>query len=170
MRTPALVALALALGACMRAVVPAADQGAGTGGAAAVRLARTRFNAAIAARDTAAIRALLLASYHIVTGRSTQRHGVAAALDQWATAFRDTSVRYVRTTRAVDTNEAWGLAQEVGSWVGRVTAADGVAESSGVYAAKWQRTAGGQWRLQAETFTTLRCTGGPLGCPPPDPE
>jgi ketosteroid isomerase-like protein len=139
-----------------------------TPGAAGVRLARARFNAAIVARDTATIRALLLPSYHVVTGRSVQRHGADAAVEQWAGIFRDSSVRYVRTTRDVVTNEAWGIAQETGEWTGHLTAADGVAESSGVYAAKWQRAPDGRWRLQVETFTTLRCTGGPLGCPPPD--
>lgn len=136
--------------------------------AAAVRLARARFNDAIVARDTATIRALLLPSYHVVTGRSVQRHGADAAVEQWAGIFRDSTVRYVRATREVVTNEAWGLAQEIGEWTGHLTAADGVSESSGVYAAKWQRAPDGRWRLQAETFTTLRCTGGPLGCPPPD--
>ena len=161
--------LALALGACMRPVAGARDrEQAKTSGAAEVRLARARFNAAIVARDTATIRALLLPSYHVVTGRSVQRHGADAAIAQWAGIFGDSTVRYVRTTRDVVTNEAWGLAQETGDWTGHLTAADGVAESSGVYAAKWQRAPDGRWRLQAETFTTLRCTGGPLGCTRPD--
>jgi hypothetical protein len=38
-----------------------------------------------------------------------------------------------------------------------------------VYAAKWQRGPRGDWRLQAEIFTTLACEGAPSGCAPPDP-
>lgn len=143
--------------------------GANTPGEVAVRAARTRFNAAIARRDTATIASVLLPSYDIVTGRSVQRHGREAAMGMWASAMRDTTMGYVRTTRAVRVNEGWGLAQELGEWTGYVTAADGPARSSGVYAAKWQRAADGAWRLQAEVFTTLACDGGPLGCPRPEP-
>ena len=138
-------------------------------GQAGVRAERERFNAAIAQRDTAVIASLLLPSYHIVNGRSLQRHGPAAALDMWVNAFRDSTVGYMRKPRTIAVNEEWGLAAEFGEWTGQVTAADGLARSSGVYAAKWQRARDGRWRLQSEVFTTLACKGGPLGCPPPDP-
>lgn len=88
-------------------------------------------------------------------------------MGQWERAFKDPTVQYIRTTRSVITNEDWGLAQELGDWTGHTTNADGVAESSGVYVAKWQRTASGQWLLQAEVLTTLRCTGSIIGCPGP---
>ena len=149
------------------AVGTCSNAGTETPGAAEVRLARTRFNSAIAARDTAAIRALHLPSYHLVNGRSVQTHGSDAVMGQWERAFKDPTVQYIRTTRSVITNEDWGLAQELGDWTGHTTNADGVAESSGVYVAKWQRTASGQWLLQAEVLTTLRCTGSIIGCPGP---
>jgi ketosteroid isomerase-like protein len=154
----------LALSACAHRVPLGVSRAA-----AAMRAERARFNAAIVGRDTAAIAALLLPTYHIVNGRSAQRHGRADALDQWVAAFRDTTVGYVRTTRTVYVNDAWGLAEELGDWTGHVTAADGPSRSSGVYAAKWQRDTGGRWRLQVEIFTTLACNGGPLGCPRPEP-
>jgi hypothetical protein len=90
-------------------------------------------------------------------------------MGMWATAVRYTSMSYVRTPRTVAVNEGWGLAEEVGDWTGYVSAADGPARSSGVYAAKWQRANDGTWLLQAEIFTTLKCEGGPRGCTPPDP-
>lgn len=138
-------------------------------GQAEVRAERERYNAAIGQRDTALIASLLLPSYHSVSGRSVQRHGPAAALEFWVSVFRDSTVGYRRQPDTIEVNEEWGLAAEFGEWTGHVTAADGPARSSGVYAAKWQRARDRRWRLQSEVFTTLACKGGPLGCPPPEP-
>ncbi|MDB4875327.1 MAG: hypothetical protein JWM41_1773 [Gemmatimonadetes bacterium] len=110
----------------------------------------------------------MLPTYVIVTGRSTQKHGVDSAMTTWASAIRDATMSYVRTPASIYVNEAWGLAEEYGEWTGYSTVADGSARSSGVYAAKWQRAADGSWRLQAEVYTTLACAGGPRGCVPPD--
>lgn len=162
--------LAAAL-AGLAACAPPAARGGGSRDASldAVRAARAAFNAAIAGRDTAAIARLLLDDYVIVTGRSAQARGRDAAMASWAEAMRDIAMRYVRTPRTVRVNAAWGLAEELGDWTGRLAAPDGAVRASGVYAAKWQRATTGAWRLQAEIFTTLSCAGGPLGCPPPAP-
>lgn len=170
--TPTLLAAAFVISACVS--VPG---GRGSPSAAVsepreakeVRAARAAFNAAIQRRDTAAIGALFLPSYHIVSGRSAQAHGRADALALWAVIFRDSTAGYVRTPREVRANTQWGLAEELGDWAGQVTAADGPVRARGVYAAKWQRDKAGRWRLQAEVFTTLACEGGPVGCQPPDP-
>jgi ketosteroid isomerase-like protein len=170
--TVAGVLLGLVIPACARPSGELPRTGAAwsaSPGEAAVRDARRRFNDAIVRRDTIAIANLLLPDYLIVTGRSVQRRGRAAAMAMWADAVRDTAMRYVRTTRAVHLNDRWGLAEELGDWTGRVTAAEGAARPSGVYAAKWQRGPRGDWRLQAEIFTTLACEGAPSGCAPPDP-
>ena len=158
----------LALAGCSRAQ-PAPGDSAETATSGAIRAARERFNAAIASRDTTTIAALLLPTYHIVTGRSAQGHGVAEEVSLWRTMFADTSLIYVRRTREVRANPAWGLAEELGDWTGRLTAPDGPVRVNGSYAAKWQRDTGGNWRLQSEVFTTLHCEGGPQGCKPPDP-
>jgi len=172
---PLLVVIAsftLALSAC-RAGPRAAESHAtppGDGAGAEIRRARERFNAAIARRDTIAIGDLLLPSYHLITGRSAQAAGRDAGRHSWAVLFAaDSTVTYVRTPREVRVNEAWGLAEELGDWVGRLRAPDGAVDVGGVYAAKWQRTTSGAWRLQSELFTTLRCRGGPAGCVPPEP-
>ena len=120
-------------------------------------------------RDTAVIAALLLPSYHLVTGRSVQSHGVSEEVAILQGMFADSTLLYVRRTREVRANPAWGLAEELGDWTGRLTAPDGPVRVNGSYAAKWQRDTGGAWRLQSEVFTTLRCEGGPQGCKPPDP-
>lgn len=157
--------LALLIAGC-RASVPVAREA----DARAVHDARDRYNAAIARRDAAAIGAMLLPSYHLVTGRSVQSHGREGEIAKWRTLFvDDTSVAYVRTPDRIQVNAGWGLAEEHGTWVGRLTAPDGPVRVSGVYGAKWQRATDGRWLLQAEVFTTLACAGGPQGCRPPDP-
>jgi ketosteroid isomerase-like protein len=165
------ILLAVGASGCFRANVNAREPSAPeSASATGVREARARFNAAIERRDTLAIRRLLLPSYHIVNGRSVQRHGQEAGLAMWTDAYRgDSSVSYVRTPRTVRVNEAWGLAAEAGDWTGDLAGRAGRVRSSGVYAAKWQRTSDGEWRLQAETFTTLDCQGSAGRCPPPDP-
>jgi ketosteroid isomerase-like protein len=135
-----------------------------------IRLARERFNQAIAEKDVAAIRSLLAPTYHIVTGRSAQNHGAEEEGDRWAEVFRqDASAIYRRTPREIRVNEAWGIAEELGNWKGGYTVENAAVQASGVYAAKWQRAADGDWVLQAEVFTTMECSGPESGCIPPDP-
>jgi ketosteroid isomerase-like protein len=165
-RNSALIALAVVSTSCV--TIYAENRGS-SAGIREVRAARKRFNDAIKARDTIAITGLLLPSYHLITGRSVQEHGAAAATARWAAMFADSTLGYVRKTREVRANGRWGIAEENGSWVGHFTAADGPVKASGRYTSKWQRDEFGVWRLQSEVFTTMSCTGGPLGCPPPDP-
>lgn len=135
-----------------------------------IRAARERFNIAIEERDVETIRALLAPEYHIVTGRSEQSHGADREAERWTTRFRtDPTVTYRRTPRDVTINEDWGLAEELGNWRGSYTTEGVLVHTSGVYAAKWQRTDAGEWVLQAELFTTITCTGPESGCRPPDP-
>ena len=132
-----------------------------------IRAARERFNIAIEYKDAEAIHALLAPTYHIVTGRSDQFHGAEEEKTRWAELFRiDPTVVYIRTPREITTNEAWGLAEELGNWRGTYTAEGTLVQASGVYSAKWQLTENGEWVLQAEVFTTLNCEGP---CKKPDP-
>ena len=106
-------------------------------------------------------RLLLAPSYHIVTGRSEQSHGADVRKQSAGRANlapipqRSTAVRRGHVT----INEDWGMAEELGNWKGNYTVHESLVHASGVYAAKWQRTDGGEWVLQAEMFTTLTCTG-----------
>ena len=163
------IAMAILALTTVRATAQRGREVTDTGRSASIRGTRARFNAAIASRDSTIIASLLLPSYHVVTGRSAQSHGVSEAMTTWRGLFTDSTMLYVRRPREVRTNSAWGLAEELGDWTGRFTAPDGPVRVSGSYAAKWQRDTAGRWRLQTEVFTTLACAGGPQGCRPPDP-
>ncbi|HMR98997.1 MAG TPA: nuclear transport factor 2 family protein [Anaerolineales bacterium] len=131
-----------------------------------IREARERFNIAIANKDSETIRTLLAPTYHIVTGRSDQNHGANEEAARWASVFQsDPTAIYVRTTREITVNEAWGLAEELGNWKGSYTLQNQLVKATGVYSAKWQRKQNGDWVLQAEVFTTIEFDEG---CVPPD--
>lgn len=132
-----------------------------------IRSARETFNLAIAEKNSKGIRPLLAPSYHLVTGRSDQFHGADEEEIRWAELFQtDPTAIYRRTPREITTNEAWGIAEELGNWQGTYTANGILVNASGVYAAKWQRTQQGNWVLQAEVFTTINFD---KSCAPPDP-
>ncbi|MFN8425189.1 MAG: nuclear transport factor 2 family protein [Anaerolineales bacterium] len=130
-----------------------------------IRNVRERFNKAIEEKDVETIRALLAPTYHIVTGRSDQFHGADEEV-RWASVFQsDPTAIYVRATREITVNEAWGLAEELGNWQGSYTLKNILVKASGVYSAKWQKTKSGNWVLQAEVFTTIEFDEA---CVPPD--
>ena len=132
-----------------------------------IRNERERFNKAIEEKDAKTIRTLLAPTYHIVTGRSDQNHGADDEAARWASVFQsDPTAIYVRTTREITINEAWGMADELGRWKGSYTLDKKLVNASGVYSAKWQRNTNGDWVLQAEVFTTIEFDEG---CVPPDP-
>ena len=132
-----------------------------------IRSARETFNIAIAEKNSKGIRPLLAPSYHLVTGRSDQFHGADEEEIRWAELFQtDPTAVYRRTPREITTNEAWGIAEELGNWQGTYTAKGILVNASGVYVAKWQRTTTGAWVLQTEVFTTINFDEA---CAPPDP-
>ncbi len=131
-----------------------------------IRNVRERFNKAIEEKDVETIRALLAPTYHIVTGRSDQFHGADEEAARWASVFQsDPTAIYIRTTREITVNEAWGIAEELGNWQGSYTLKNILVKASGVYSAKWQKTKSGNWVLQAEVFTTIEFDEA---CVPPD--
>ena len=131
-----------------------------------IRSARETFNIAIAEKNSKAIRPLLALSYHLVTGRSDQFHGADEEEIRWADLFQsDPTAVYRRTPREITTNEAWGIAEELGNWQGTYTTNGILVNASGVYAAKWQRSTSGAWVLQSEVFTTINFD---KACAPPD--
>ena len=132
-----------------------------------IRSARETFNIAIAEKNSKAIRPLLALSYHLVTGRSDQFHGADEEEIRWAELFQsDPTAVYRRTPREITTNEAWGIAEELGNWQGTYTANGTLVNASGVYSAKWQRTIQSAWVLQTEVFTTINFDEA---CAPPEP-
>jgi len=129
----------------------AAEPAAGTA-ALLIRAARAAINDAIARHDAAALGALMLPSYHVVTARSMQRDGKDASVRGWAENFERTA--HAGTPEEIHVNEEWGMAEEHGRWSATVKTNDGPLQIAGVYAAKWHLTADG-WMLQAEIFTPL---------------
>lgn len=135
-----------------------------------IRKARAQFNRAIASGDVTAMERLFAPDYHLITGRSDQFDGAGKHLDMWRQVFRDDpSFQCAREPAEVVVNDDWGLAQETGNWVCTQTVDGTPSRYSGVYAAKWQRTTGAEWVLQAEVFTTLDCEGPEPACRRPDP-
>ena len=135
-----------------------------------IRSNRLAFNEAIRKQDIEAIGGFFAPEYHIITGRSMQSHGKEAERDLWAETFaEDPGFNCQREIRELRINSDWGLAEELGNWVCDYSADDQAIQSTGVYAAKWQRSTTEQWLIQSEVFTTMTCKGIDVGCKPPDP-
>lgn len=125
-----------------------------------ISAARTRSNAAIAAHDTAAIAREWMPDVHVVSSTGAQNAGAAANQRAMQTQFdRRPDTKWVRTPGRITANERWAVASEDGAWVGTWTDADGPVRITGRYLAQWRRIAG-VWRIQAEVFVPLQCTGG----------
>jgi ketosteroid isomerase-like protein len=117
--------------------------------------ARAAMNEAIGRCDPAAIGALLLPNYHVVTVRSVQYNGREESVRSWAALFdRDHGATHAAVPEEIHVNEPWGMAEEHGRWNVTINTRDGPMALAGVYAAKWQNTAEG-WLLQAEIFTPV---------------
>ncbi len=139
-------------------------------GEAGVRAARTAYNGHIARGDARAIARMLAPTYHAVFGRGAHIEGDSAALSDWVQEFRDNGTgSCTRATTGVVVNAAWQIAHERGTWRCRSGRGAAMTRPRGVYVAKWQRDGAGQWRVQAEVFTTLRCDGAGTPCTPPEP-
>jgi ketosteroid isomerase-like protein len=138
---------------------------AGASSDAAIRAARQAYNAAIARGDADAVAALLADNYVSVSSVGAQNHGREEARANYADIAK-LGWSIVRTPGDVRVHEAWGAAQELGEWVVKRQRPT-VATVRGVYAAKWLRTAQGEWRVQAEVFTALSCEGSAAACAPP---
>jgi ketosteroid isomerase-like protein len=164
------VLLPFALAAGTEAAARETDASAVSPDEAEIRTVRQRFNEAFRVKDLDTLDTFFAPEYHIVTGRSEQSHGGAGEKAWFRKKFTDDPSFYCeRSADRVDVNSGWGIAQELGRWQCDYTAqAEGI-HSSGVYAAKWQRSASGKWLLLTEVFTTLHCEGNDVGCLPPDP-
>lgn len=139
--------------AAMTAASPAASP------EAEIRAARARSNAAIAAHDVAAMKALFVPDAVILPGSS----GAALSMDGFdariGATFADPEfVRYVRTPTEVTVARSGRRAAETGRWVGEWRKPDGALRLTGVYQAMWVPTPAG-WRIRNESFVTLACTG-----------
>ena len=125
----------------------------------AIRDARARSNAAIAAHDVPGIARHWQPDVHIVTSTSAHATGRDANGERMAQQFeRRPDTVYVRTPVSVEVLAPWAVASERGTWTGRWTEPDGVVEIAGTYLAQWRQTGDG-WRIQAELFVPTSCRG-----------
>ena len=121
-----------------------------------IRMVRSESNRAIAAHDTTSLAKTMTVDYHVVTSRNAESSGRLAMLQRFASDAPD--VIYVRTTEAVSIYPEWKMASENGTWIGRWTKDGEKIELGGTYFAKWHKV-DGKWRIRAEVFVPLRCSG-----------
>lgn len=134
---------------------------------ASIRSLRARSNAAIAAHDVAALKPLQMPDYVLLPGSLGKALGSDAIEARLATGFKDpTFVTYVRTPAGIQVSSSGKRASETGTWLGTWRKPDGLMRLSGIYQAMWVPTPQG-WRLQNESFVSLRCTGS-SSCPDVD--
>jgi len=125
----------------------------------AIREARARSNAAIAAHDPVAMARLWMDDVHVVRSTGAQvvgREGNQQRMSQQFATRPDTI--YVRKPSTVDVYLPWEIASEHGEWTGQWTEPDGTVDTAGNYMAQWRRV-GGQWLVQAELYVPMRCSG-----------
>lgn len=119
---------------------------------AEIRSVRAAYNAAIAARDAAGVRAAFGDVYVGIAGSTGEAIiGADAMADYFARAFKTPGfIGFVRTPDRVTVGTPPQRAVEHGRWSGGST--NGVL--SGEYMAVWVPTPAG-WKLRSETFVTL---------------
>lgn len=119
---------------------------------AEIKAARAAYNAAIAARDAAGVRAALGENYVGIAGTGGEViSGADAMADYFARSFKVPGfLGFVRTPDVVTVANPPSRAMERGHWSGGSLSA----RFSGEYLAVWVPTPQG-WKLRSETFVTL---------------
>jgi ketosteroid isomerase-like protein len=124
-----------------------------------IREARARSNAAIAAKDPAAIARVWMEDVHVLSSTSAQTAGRAVNQERFVDQFaRRPDTVYVRTPVAIDVYPAWNVAAERGEWTGRWTEPDGALTIGGTYLVQWRKV-DGQWLIQGELYVPTHCRG-----------
>lgn len=133
-----------------------AASGAAADDAQDIRVARDRYNAAIAGRDLMAVRAVFGEAYVGIAGSGGEVvTGGEAMTAFFARAFAVPGfIGYVRTPEVVTVAVPAERAMERGRWVGRSRQGDREVSISGEYLAVWVPTPAG-WKLRSESFVTL---------------
>ena len=155
LETAAGLRLLVAALALLVAVPALADDGS-PASVQAIRLARDRYNAALAVRDLAKVRALLLDDYVGLPGSSGNLvNGGDAMIERFAVAFSDPAfVTYVRRPYDVRIARPAQRAMERGRWVAMYRGDGAKPRVTGEYLAVWVPGPQG-WRLRSESFVTL---------------
>lgn len=125
-----------------------------------IRATRQEFNNAIAAHNATNLAAFCTEDYNSVTSSNFEIKGIENLIKALEGEFRTKKeVVYVRTPTDIQVFEAWNMASEIGQWTGQWQESDGLVQLSGTYYAKWHKV-NGLWKIRAEVFTPLTCSGG----------
>lgn len=125
-----------------------------------IREARRLSNSAIAAHDSIAVASFWTDDFVLISSRNSEVHGKRENLHWLSKEFKSKpDVIYVRTSKQVDVYNDWNMASESGTWVGEWKTPEGRVKILGTYYAKWHKTESG-WKIRAEVFTPLKCSGG----------
>lgn len=122
-----------------------------------IRAARAGYNAAILARDVAAIGGVFAPGYKGIAGSGGELiDGGDAMAAYFAGVFRNAAfITFTRTPDVVTVAEGRARAMERGTWLGRSLTPDGdEAQLVGEYLAVWVPDGAG-WKLRSESFVTL---------------
>lgn len=127
------------------------------GAARAIASVRAAFNTALETRSLRAIAECLSEGATLVPGDDARLiSGRDAQLEAWQTIFSQMpDVSYVRSPMRIEVSEDSQLAAESGRWKGSWSAEGITIRYSGRYFAKW-RNEEGAWRIDAETFVTMK--------------
>lgn len=122
---------------------------------------RLRFNQALADRELDVIESVLAETATLVPGDDADLiQGRAAQMDAWKSIFSQMDeVGYVRSPQRIEIADDGHLAAESGRWQGGWTSEGLHIAYTGRYFAKW-RLEGLDWKIESETFVTLKRTGG----------
>lgn len=124
-----------------------------------IREARNLSNLAIANHDTIAIANYWTKDFHVISSRNFEVTGLEANRQIFLHDFKTKrDVVYVRTPVQIQIFSDWNMASETGTWAGQWQESDGMLKLSGTYYAKWHKM-DGTWKIRAEIFTPLTCSG-----------
>ncbi len=125
----------------------------------AIKAARLRQNAAIAANNVEEIVACWTDDVTICRGLGVQLAGKAAYRKLFeADASSPTRTVFQREPSAIEVSRHWPLAFETGIWRGHVGSVSGPVIISGRYSAQWVKR-DGRWLIRSEVFVALDGAG-----------
>lgn len=133
-----------------------------------IRDVRKQSNLAILKHDSIAIANYWTNDFHLISSRNSEVAGREQNRKLFAREFMTRKdVLYIRTPAKIDVYAEWNMASETGTWTGQWQEPDGMVKLSGTYYAKWHKV-DGIWKIRAEVFTPLTCSGSSFCNQPPN--